>query len=128
MLIKAGSTLLVPRSAQSESDVTSHVADNGQVSLSPEILTRRTTVKARKGESVASIAKRYGLLPSSIAEWNDVGTSAAFKLGHQVVLFLPLNRVVAAPASSPSRSNNVKAVKAVKRSSSREIVKSKKRR
>jgi membrane-bound lytic murein transglycosylase D len=123
MLIKAGSTLLVPRSAQSESDVTSHVADNGQVSLAPEILTRRTTVKARKGESVASIAKRYGLLPSSVAEWNDVGMSAAFKLGHQVVVFLPLNRA-AAPASHPGRSN----VKAVKRSSSREIVKSKKRR
>jgi membrane-bound lytic murein transglycosylase D len=123
MLIKAGSTLLVPRSAQSESDVTSHVADTGQVSLAPEILTRRTTVKARKGESVATIAKRYGLLPSSIAEWNDVGMSAAFKLGHQVVLFLPLNRAVA-PSSSAGRGN----IKAVKRSTSRAIVKSKKRR
>ncbi|MDO9219181.1 MAG: LysM domain-containing protein, partial [Lacisediminimonas sp.] len=88
-----------------------------------EILTRRTTVKARKGESVTTIAKRYGLLPSSVAEWNDVGMSAAFKLGHQVVVFLPLNRA-AAPASRPGRGN----IKAVKRSSSRAIVKSKKRR
>ena len=61
MLIKAGSTLLVPRTAQMDDDVSSHVADNAQLSLSPEITTRRTTVKARKGESVASIASRYGL-------------------------------------------------------------------
>lgn len=121
MLIKAGSTLLVPRSAKMESDVTSHVADNAQVSLAPEILTRRTTIKARKGESVATIAKRYGLSASSVAEWNDVGMSAAFKLGHQVVVFLPLQR---AAAPSAGRSN----IKAVKRSTSQAVVKSKRRR
>lgn len=120
MLIKAGSTLLVPRSAKMEDDVASHLADNAQVSLAPEILTRRTTVKARKGESVATIAKRYGLTASSVAEWNDVGLSAAFKLGHQVVVFLPLNR-----ATPPAGRDNIKAVK---RSTSRAIVKSKKRR
>ena len=120
MLIKAGSTLLVPRSANVENDVTGHVADNAQVLLAPEIITRRTTVKARKGESVPSIAKRYGLSTSSVAEWNNVGTSAAFKLGHQVVVFLPVKRV----AYSASHSK----IKAVKRGTTRTIVKSKKRR
>ncbi|MCJ7798545.1 MAG: transglycosylase SLT domain-containing protein, partial [Polaromonas sp.] len=120
MLIKAGSTLLIPRSANMESDVTSNVADNAQISLSPEILTRRTTVRARRGESVATLAKRYGLTASSIAEWNDVGLSAAFKLGHQVVVFLPLNRATAPAGQSD--------IKAVKRSASRATVKSKKRR
>jgi membrane-bound lytic murein transglycosylase D len=56
MLIKAGSVLIVPRSTPSQKDVTSHVADNGQLSLAPEVVTRRTTVKARKGESVATVA------------------------------------------------------------------------
>jgi membrane-bound lytic murein transglycosylase D len=120
MLIKAGSTLLVPRSAKMEYDVTSAVADNAQVSLTPEIVTRRTTVKARKGETVAAIAKRFGLSAPSVAAWNSVGTSAAFKLGHQVVVFLP----VKSSASSAGRSH----IKAVKRSTSRAIVKSKKRR
>jgi membrane-bound lytic murein transglycosylase D len=120
MLIKAGSTLLVPRSAKMEDDVASHLADNAQVSLTPEILTRRTTVRARKGESVATIAKRYGLTASSVAGWNDVGLSAAFKLGHQVVVFLPLNR-----ATAPAGRSNIKAVK---RGPSRVIVKSKRRR
>ena len=92
MLIKAGSTLLVPRSAKMEDDVTGHIADNGQVSFSPELVTRRTTVKARKGETVASFAKRYRLSTSSVAEWNNVSASSAFKLGHQVVVFLPVSQ------------------------------------
>ncbi|MBK5205502.1 MAG: LysM peptidoglycan-binding domain-containing protein, partial [Polaromonas sp.] len=120
MLIKVGSTLLVPRSATVENDVTSHVADNGQVTLTPEIVTRRTTVKARKGESVATIARRYGLSASSVATWNNVSSSAAFKRGHQVVVFLPLK----SRASSSGR----RTVKAVKRSTRRAIVKSKRRR
>jgi membrane-bound lytic murein transglycosylase D len=117
MLIKAGSTLLVPRSAKMEDDVTGHVADSAQVSLAPEIVTRRTTVKARKGESVATIARRYKLSAASVAEWNGVSTSAAFKLGHQVVVFLPVK-------SASSGRNNVKAVK---RSTSKAVVKTKRR-
>jgi len=119
MLIKVGSTLLVPRSAKEENDVTSHVADTAQVSLAPEIVTRRTTVKARKGESVATIAKRYHLSASSVAEWNNVSASSAFKLGHQVVVFLPVKSRISTSGHG--------AVKSVRRNS-KHIVKSKKRR
>ena len=90
MLIKAGSTLLVPRSAKMEVDVASHVADNAQMLLAPEIVTRRTTVKARKGETVASIAKRYDLNSVNVAEWNSTSVASVFKLGQQVVLYLPV--------------------------------------
>jgi len=90
MLIKSGSTLLVPRSAKMETDVASHVADNAQMSLAPEIVTHRTTVKARKGETVASLSKRYSLSPASVAEWNSTGVTTAFKIGQPVVLFLPI--------------------------------------
>ena len=90
MLIKAGSTLLVARSAKMEADVTSQVADNAHMSLAPEIVTRRTTVKARKSETVASVAKRYGLSAINVAQWNNTDASGTFKLGQQVVVFLPL--------------------------------------
>ncbi len=118
MLIKAGSTLLVPRSTKMENDVTGHLADSAQVSLAPETVTRRTTVKARKGESVATIARRYKLNAASVAEWNGVSASAAFKLGQQVVVFLPVKS-----RASSGRSN----VKAVKRSTGKTIVKSQRR-
>jgi membrane-bound lytic murein transglycosylase D len=92
MLIKAGSTLLVPRSAKIEDDVTGLLADNAQVSFSPESVTRRTTLKARRGETVASVARRYRISASSVAGWNNVSAGAAFKSGQQVVVFLPVSQ------------------------------------
>ena len=121
MLIKAGSTLLVPRTARMDTDVTSHVADNAQMTLAPEIVTRRSTVKARKGETVASVARRYGLSVASVADWNDVKANAAFKRGHQIVVFLPVK------AGSTRKSSGRSSVKAVRHSPGKTVVKSKKR-
>jgi len=90
MRIKAGSTLLVPRSPKIDNDVTSHVAENGHMSLSPENVTRRTTVKARKGETVAALAKRHRVSTLDVADWNSITPHTAFKLGQDVVLFLPV--------------------------------------
>ena len=92
MLIKAGSALMVPRSSAVRQDVTSHLADNGQIAFAPEIVTRRTTVRARKGETVASIARRYKLSAANVADWNDVRANAAFKLGQEVVMYLPVRQ------------------------------------
>ncbi len=99
MMIKGGSVLLVPRSGKMQADVASHVADNGQLSLAPENVTRKTLVKAGKNETVASIARRYRLSPAQVADWNDVGASAAFKLGQQVIVYLPVRAT--RPAASP---------------------------
>lgn len=134
MLIKAGSTLMVSRSAKMDNDVTSHVADNAQMTLAPEIVTRRSTVKARKGETVASIARRYGLSADAVAEWNKVGVSAAFKLGQQVVVFLPVKAVSAARpragkagVQAVSRAPGKAGVQAVKRAPGKTVIKTKKR-
>src|SRR3990167_3506128 len=88
VVIRAGSTLLVPRSAHM-ADVTERVADNGQLTLAPEVTLRRTRVRAAKGETVASVARKYKVTASSVAEWNKVSASAGFKAGQQIVLFLP---------------------------------------
>ncbi|MFT3814641.1 MAG: transglycosylase SLT domain-containing protein [Acidovorax sp.] len=90
MLIKAGSALIVPRSGATQQDVAEQVADNGQVGFAPEIVTRRTTVKAGKHDSVASVAQRYKVSAASVAEWNGLKPGAALKAGQQVVMFLPL--------------------------------------
>ncbi len=88
--IKAGSTLLVPRAASVQADVTEHVAETGQVSLSRDAALQRSVVKAGKKETVASIAKRYRVSASNVAEWNNVSATAAFAPGQQVVLFTPV--------------------------------------
>ena len=90
MLIKAGSTLIVPRGARVKEDVTALVADSGHLSFQPEIVNRRTTVKAGRNDSVASIAHRYKLKPDNVAEWNDVKLNHSFKRGYSVVVYLPV--------------------------------------
>ena len=89
MVIRAGSSLLVPRANKGETDVAVHLADHGQLSLGPEVTLQRRQVKAGKNDSVASLAKRYSVSPGALADWNKVSTAATFKTGQTVVLFLP---------------------------------------
>lgn len=100
MLIKAGSTLIVPRGARVQEDVAAVVADTGQLSFQPEIVTRRTVIRAGKKDSVASIAHRYRLNPASVAEWNDVKPNHAFQKGYEVVVYLPVRAASAAHVGS----------------------------
>ena len=96
MLIKAGSTQIVPRSARVQEDVAAVVAETGQLSFVPEVVTRRTVVRAGRNDSVASIARRYGVSAANVAQWNDVSASHVFKRGLQVVLFQPVRAAAAA--------------------------------
>ena len=98
MLIRAGSTLLVRRTNGIDTDVSNEVADNGQLSLAPELVLRKLQVTAGKKASVASLALRYGVSVAALAEWNKVAASAAFKPGQKVTLFLPGKAVQSARA------------------------------
>ena len=92
VVIKAGSSLLVPRTDAVKQDVAVKVADNGQLSLAPEVVLKRSAVRAGKGETVASIARKYRVNADQVAQWNKVALSASFKVGQQVVVFLPLSQ------------------------------------
>jgi membrane-bound lytic murein transglycosylase D len=89
MLVKAGSTLMVPRNGQHQADVPEHVADNAQLKLAQEIQLKRVQVKARKGDTVQGLAKRHSVSASNVAEWNQLALNTVLKAGQQVVLFLP---------------------------------------
>ena len=90
MLVRAGSTLLVPRAPSLLHDVSEHVADNATMALAPEAPPlRKTTVKAgRKGESVAAVARRFGVSPAMVARWNGVTPNATFRAGQPITLML----------------------------------------
>jgi membrane-bound lytic murein transglycosylase D len=64
MVIKAGSALLVPRSAGMLGDVTAQVADNGKLDLSPEAVAKRKAAakggKKTKGNKLASAKESKG--------------------------------------------------------------------
>lgn len=127
MLIKAGSVLIVPRSARMQDDVTPHVADNGQLSLAPEVVTRKTTVKAGKHDTVASIAKRYRLSASEVASWNNLGVAAGLQAGQQVVLYLPVKVGQAHRSTVRAGAKPAARAAATKRAPARRTAKPKKR-
>jgi membrane-bound lytic murein transglycosylase D len=93
MLVKTGSTLIVPRGSAMLSDVSEHVADNATIALAPDAPPlRKVAFKAGKKDSVASVAKRYRVSVEQVAQWNQVGASAAFKAGQTVVVYQPVKK------------------------------------
>lgn len=93
MLVKAGSTLLVPRSALRHTDVASHVADNATMMLSPDAPARRRVVlRAGKADTVVSIARRHRVQAAQVAEWNSVSTRARFKPGASIVVYKAMRK------------------------------------
>jgi membrane-bound lytic murein transglycosylase D len=89
MLIKAGSALLVPRSISHQKDVSEKLADTGQLNLAPEQVLRKQVVKARKGDTMASVAKRYKVSVDQLADWNKLALNSSLKPGQKVMLMLP---------------------------------------
>ena len=90
MLIKAGSVLIVPRSSKMQDDVADDIADNGQLNLQSEAVTRKMMVKAGKKDTVASIARRYKVSAKQVAEWNSTSAAGSFHAGQQVVVYVPV--------------------------------------
>ena len=89
MLVKAGSTLLVPRTERRQGDVPSEVADNATMALAPDVPPlRRVSLKAGHRDSVVSIAKRYRVSATQVAQWNEVGAGARFRPGQTIVVFV----------------------------------------
>jgi membrane-bound lytic murein transglycosylase D len=118
MLVKAGSTLLVPRSAQRVTDVSEQIADNATMSLAPDVPPlKRVALRAGKRDTVASVAKRYKVSPAQVASWNKVAASAKFKPGSTVVVFVPQKRAGkgAVARGGKARSGKASIVKGGKR-------------
>ncbi|MCB2019321.1 MAG: transglycosylase SLT domain-containing protein [Burkholderiaceae bacterium] len=112
MLVKAGSTLLVPRAATAQVDVPVHVADGATLALAPDQQLRKTTVKAGRKDSVASVAKRYRVSAAQVAEWNNVAVTASFKRGQRVVVYRPVKVASKSASRSAKRTKSASASKA----------------
>jgi membrane-bound lytic murein transglycosylase D len=100
MKLRAGSTLLVPRTARAQADVSERVADSATLALVPErasVPDRRTVRASARGETVAQLARRHGVTPAQLARWNGLQADAALQPGQRLVL------QPAAPAPSAKR-------------------------
>jgi membrane-bound lytic murein transglycosylase D len=109
MMITAGSTLLVHRKGRLDSDVTEHLADNGQLGLAPEVVLKRIAVKARKGDSLASLAARHGVSQANMAAWNQLKINARVTPGQSLTILVPSQASRRVSRSTPNKSASQKA-------------------
>ena len=115
MKVRQGSSLLVLRSAQRNSDVSEYVADNAQLNLAPEVVLKRTVVRAKKGDNLARLAARYGVSAVSAAGWNRMAVHQRLNTGQRITLMLP--RSVKLARSGPTTAK--KSVSADRKKSSK---------
>ncbi|WP_395823784.1 transglycosylase SLT domain-containing protein [Collimonas sp.] len=104
MLLKAGSTILVPKTEEANGDITAEVADNATMTVTPDAPeTRRIYVKVGKRDTLASIAARYRVSVSQVKAWNGLRHDSVSR-GQSLQLQVP-NRMVASSSTTKSGHN-----------------------
>lgn len=114
MLVKAGSTLLVPRGEHVHADVSERLADTASLSLAPDAPPlRKVTYKAGKADTVAVVAARYKVRAEQLAQWNKMAANGRFKPGQAIVVYTAAApaKAAVAKAKAPARSVKVAASK-----------------
>lgn len=115
MMLRAGSTLLVPRQGAHNTDVPEHIADNGQILLVPERRASSSTrVTVRSGDTLSSIARRHGVSVANLQRWNKLRPNQPIRVGQVLVLqggtasARPSAQKPAAPAATRTAQANSK--------------------
>jgi len=73
MLLKAGSTILVPRPEGMQKDITAEIADNAVLAMAPDVpegLQHKVTVK--KGDTLSTLAQRHRVSVAKLRSWNNL--------------------------------------------------------
>ncbi|HVL10808.1 MAG TPA: transglycosylase SLT domain-containing protein [Burkholderiaceae bacterium] len=107
MRLKAGSTVVVPKSDRTQGDISATIAESGTMAMEPDVPdARRVVVKARKRDTVAGLAKRYGVSAGQVRQWNKLSGNR-LDAGESVVLMLPVRSAVARRAVAADRDEPV---------------------
>ena len=72
MMVKAGSTLLIPKTTRTtDTDISQLIVDHASLSIAHDNI-KKITISATKKDSLASLAKRYKVSTAQIKEWNNL--------------------------------------------------------
>ncbi len=102
MIVKAGSTILIPKTAKSpDENIPAHVAEQAQLNIEkPSSGTRKLQIKVARNENLAGVAKRYKVSIGDIKSWNNLRKDQITP-GQKLVLHVP--RVQASNLSAKSK-------------------------
>lgn len=89
MYIKAGSTILIPKSLNTkEENIPIQVAELGQLTIEKRSQNlRKIKLKTNRNDSITSIAKKYKVSITDIKEWNKL-QNEKLKPGQNIFLFV----------------------------------------
>lgn len=119
MVLKAGSTILVPRTDESsQKDITQDVADNATMAMAPDVPdSKKIHVTVKKSDTINSIANRYKVTTAQIKNWNDLrGDKLAS--GQKLELHVPFRAASTTRTASKSKTKS-ESSKTVTRQASR---------
>jgi len=89
------------------------------MALAPDVPPlRKVAIKARKGDTVLALAKRYRVTASQIAQWNRIDDGTRFKKAQSLVIWQPVKE---AGASRREMASADKADKPDRKLSRREL-------
>jgi membrane-bound lytic murein transglycosylase D len=98
-----GSTLLVPRDETMGSDIAAELVDASMAVVPESANLHQVTYRVRRGDSLASVARRWRVQEGDILAWNNLHGSTLFA-GQRLVLTVPR----AAPAVAKSQKGAAK--------------------
>ncbi len=104
MVLKAGSTILVPVSANAGGrDITPEIAEHARVSYEPDVpVTRALYVKVKHSDSLNSLAKRHRVSVAQIKQWNNIkGSTVA--TGQSLQIYLPVRSTAKATRKTSTK-------------------------
>ncbi|MCG1054026.1 transglycosylase SLT domain-containing protein [Mycetohabitans sp. B5] len=119
MRLKPGSTLLVPKDDGDDEDISADVAENAVLAMEPDVPdTRKMLIRVRRGQSIAAVARRYGVTVAQIKAWNHTRRNTVMA-GQRLILHVPVRRAIAKEVLAP-RAGRVEKISA--RAQNRRVV------
>ncbi|QEZ47151.1 transglycosylase SLT domain-containing protein [Cupriavidus oxalaticus] len=105
MRLKAGSTVMIPRSGRHDQDISASLADTAMLAMEPDLPdARRVVVRAGRRDTVASVARRYGVSQGQVQSWNKL-SGTKLVAGQSLVLMVPVRGAGAVRAARAERAD-----------------------
>ncbi len=103
MRLKAGSTVMIPRSGQHDRDISATLADNAMMAVEPDVPdAKRIVVRAGRRDTVATVAHRYGVSAGQVQSWNKL-SGTKLVAGQSLVLMVRPGSAAATRSIRPDR-------------------------
>ncbi|NUO89111.1 MAG: transglycosylase SLT domain-containing protein [Cupriavidus sp.] len=120
MRLKAGSTVMIPRSGRHDQDISATLADSAMLAMEPDLPdARRVVVRASRRDTVTSVARRYGVSAGQVQSWNKL-SGTKLVAGQSLVLMVPVRGAGAVRAARAERADRAERAERTEHASHKE--------